>query len=156
MRRSLSVLVLLALAGCATQTEWVTFPISQGGKGVTLQAWLKAHPLKPDQDVGIEELSRGETASAAIVQIRKHQGLHYHKDHDVIVILLRGQGTLTVDDRKLEVRPGSIVTIPRGTAHSFLNQSQETAVAYAMFTPAFDGTDVVPVAEDSLVKTQKK
>lgn len=156
MKRSVWILALLALAGCATQTEWVTFPISAGGKGMTLQAWLNEHPLKPGQDVGIEELSRGQTASAAIVQIRKHQGLHYHKDHDVIVILLRGRGTLTVGDRRLEIRPGSIVTIPRGIAHSLLNKSQQPAVAYAMFNPPFDGTDVVPVAEDSLVKTQKK
>ena len=71
MKRSFLVFLLVMSAGCATQsTQWVTFPISKGGKGVTLDAWLKEHPLKADQGTGIEEISRGETASAAIVQIR--------------------------------------------------------------------------------------
>ena len=144
---------ILSFSGCATQsTQWVTFPISKGGKGVTLDAWLKEHPLKAGQGTGIEEISRGETASAAIVQIRGQQPLHLHQDHDLTAIILKGYGTLTVGDRKLELRPGSIVTIPRGTPHSFLNKSPEPAVAYAMFNPAFDNVDFVPVQQESLVK----
>lgn len=151
MKRGFLTFLLVMLTGCATQsTQWVTFPISQGGKGVTLETWLKEHPLKADQGTGIEELSRGETASAAIVQIRKQEPLHVHENHDLTVIVLKGYGTLTVGDRKLELRPGSIVTIPRGVPHAFLNKSPEPAVAYAMFNPAFDGKDFV------LVKQEKK
>ena len=145
MKRSFSVFLLLALAGCATSTEWVTFPIEKGGKGVSLDAWLQAHPLKSGQAISIEELSRGESASAHIVQIRKQEPLHVHENHDVTVILLKGRGTLWVGDRKLELKPGSIVTIPRGVPHSFTNQAQQMAVAYAVFNPAFDGKDFVPV-----------
>jgi len=155
-RGFLAFLLLMMSAGCATQTQWVTFPVSKGGKGMTLEAWLKEHPLKADQGTGIEEISRGETASAAIVQIRNLQPLHFHESHDLTAIVLKGYGTLTVGDRKLELRPGSIVTIPRGTPHSFLNKSPEPAVAYAMFNPAFDGKDFVPVPQESLVKIQKK
>ncbi len=157
MKQGFLTFLLVMLTGCAAQsTQWVTFPISQGGKGGTLEAWLKQHPLKADQGTGIEELSRGETASAAIVQIRKQQPLHVHENHDLTAILLKGYGTLTVGDRKLELRPGSIVTIQRGTPHSFLNKSPEPAVAYAIFNPAFDGRDFVLVQQESLVKVQKK
>ena len=161
MKRSFSVFLLLALAGCATaatggQTQWMAFPMGKGGKGVALEAWLKEHPLKTDQGMSIEEISRGETASAAIVQIRKTQPLHLHADHDLTAIVLKGEGLLRVGDRNLELRPGSIITIPRGVAHSFTNKSQETAVAYAMFNPAFDGKDFVVVPEESLVKTKKQ
>ncbi len=161
MKRNLPVFLMLALAGCATaaaggQTQWMTFPSGKGDKGVTLEAWLQEHPLKTDQGMSIEEISRGETASAAIVQIRKVQPLHMHAEHDLTAIVLKGEGLLRVGDRNLELRPGSIVTIPRGTAHSFTNKSQETAVAYAMFNPAFDGKDFVVVPEESLVKSQKK
>ena len=156
MRRSMLAFLLLALAGCATasQTQWVTFPIDQGGKGVPLETWLREHPLKAGQDVSIEEISRGDTASTAIVQIRGRQSSHLHEGHDVIIILLKGRGMLTAGGRNLEVRPGSIVTLPRGTAHSFISKSSEPAVAYALFTPAFDGKDIVPVPEESLVKKQ--
>ena len=145
MTRVFLAFLLLALAGCATSTQWVTFPSSGGGKGVTLDAWLKQHPLKADQSVSLEELSRGETASAHIVQIRKQEPLHVHESHDATAILLKGRGILWISDRKLDLKPGSIVTIPRGVPHSFTNQSPEPAVAYVMFNPAFDGKDFVPV-----------
>ena len=157
MKRVLPVFLLLALAGCATsQTQWVTFPISSGGKGVTLDAWLKEHPLKPDQAISLEELSRGETASAHLVQIRKQEPLHIHESHDATAIVLKGYGILWIGDRKLELKPGSIVTIPRGVPHSFTNQSPEPAVAYVVFNPAFDGKDYVPVTVSKEAPAGKK
>ena len=150
MKRGVLIFLAVALAGCATsQTQWVTFPIDKGGKGVSLDAWLQEHPLKADQAISIEELSRGESASAHIVQIRKQEPLHLHESHDVTAILLKGNGVLWIGDRKLELKPGSIVTIPRGVPHSFTNQSQQPAVAYAVFNPAFDGKDFVPVTVGS-------
>ena len=156
MRRSWMVVLLFALTGCATQTQWVTFPDGKSGKGVALDAWLKWHPLPPGQEMAVQELSHGESASSHIVQIRRFEPMHIHKDHDLMAIVLKGKGILTLDGRRLEVSPGSVVSIPRGIPHSFVNRSTEPAVAYAMFTPAFDGKDTVPVKQDSLVKTQTK
>lgn len=154
-RNLLFAALALAVSGCATQTEWITFPGGTGGKGVSLEAWLQQHPLKPGEEVGLVELSRGETASSHIVQIRKREGLHTHDQHDAIAILLKGQGILAIGEQRLELRPGSIVTVPRGVPHSFVNKSAGPAVAYVLFTPAFDGKDRVPVEEDSLVRTEK-
>jgi len=86
-RDLLFVALAVAVSGCATQTQWITFPGNDGGKGVTLEAWLQQHPLKPDEEVGLVELSRGETASSHLVQIRKGEGLHLHESHDLIAIL---------------------------------------------------------------------
>ena len=156
MKRGFSLFLLLALAGCATSTQWITFPITSGGKGTSLDAWLKQHPLKADQAMSLEELSRGESASAHIVQIRKQEPLHIHENHDATAIMLKGQGILWIGDRKLELKPGSIVTIPRGVPHAFTNNSKEPAVAYAMFNPAFDGKDFVPVTVTSETKPAGK
>ncbi len=157
MKRGFLGFLLLALAGCATtSTQWVAFPISSGGKGVTLDAWLKEHPLKADQAMSLEELSRGELASTHLVQIRKQEPLHIHERHDATAILLKGQGILWVGSRKLELKPGSIVTIPRGVPHSFTNQSPEPAVAYVIFNPAFDGKDFVPVTVSKEAPAGKK
>ncbi len=155
-RDLLFVALAVAVSGCATQTQWITFPGNDGGKGVTLEAWLQQHPLKPDEEVGLVELSRGETASSHLVQIRKREGLHTHDKHDAIAILLKGQGILAIGEQRLELKPGSIVTVPRGVPHSFVNKAQEPAVAYVLFTPAFDGKDRVPVEEESLVRTETK
>jgi mannose-6-phosphate isomerase-like protein (cupin superfamily) len=35
--------------------------------------------------------------------------------------------------------------VPRGTPHAFANESGEPALAYAVYVPAFDGQDRVPV-----------
>ena len=158
MKRSWLIVLLLALTGCATQSQWVTFPSGKGGKGITLEAWLKQHPIPQNQEMAIQELSRGEgdSASTHIVQIRRLEPLHIHKDHDIMAILLKGKGILTLGDQQLQVSPGSLISIPRGVPHSFVNRSTDPAVAYAMFTPAFDGKDTVPVQQESLVKTKKQ
>ena len=103
---------MLALAGCATQSPWVTFPDGKSGKGVTLEAWLKQHPMQRGQDIAIEEISRGgDTASSHIVQIRTQEPLHVHKDHDLMAIVLKGQGILTLGDRRLAVKSGSVISV---------------------------------------------
>lgn len=140
-------LLAVFLAGCATSTSWVTFPDAVQGKGVPLDEWLKKNPMSDVQDISIEQISRGDSASSHIVRIRKQEPMHIHKTHDVIAILLKGKGILTLGSRQLQLVPGSIVSIPRGMPHSFQNQSPKPATVYATFSPAFDGTDFVPIQE---------
>lgn len=150
MRRSgIGIVVALAfLAGCATAgPQWVTFPSGRSGKGVTLDAWLKSHPLAAGQEIRLDEISRGDSSSAHTVQIRKEEPLHIHQNHDVLVVILKGRGVLTLEKRRLEVKPGAVVSIPRGMPHSFVNQGSDPAVAFAVFMPAFDGKDRVLVEE---------
>jgi mannose-6-phosphate isomerase-like protein (cupin superfamily) len=46
-----------------------------------------------------------------------------------------------VGDAVHPVGEGSILYVPRGTVHAFANESGEPAIAYAVYTPAFDGKD---------------
>lgn len=138
-----------ALLGCAaTSPGWITFPDEKGGKGVALEEWLKANPMSAVQEIAIHEISRGESGSSHIVRIRTREPLHTHERHDLVAILLKGRGTLTLGFRQLELKPGAIVSIPRGTPHGFENRGPEPAVAYATFFPAFDGADTLPVEEE--------
>lgn len=141
-------LFLLALAGCATSSSsWITFPDGNGGKGVTLEDWLKAHPMSAVREISAEEISRGESGSTQIIQLRTGHPLHVHQRHDLIAILLKGRGVLTLGSRRLELKPGAIVSIPRGVPHAFKNTGSEPAVAYVTYFPAFDDVDTVPVTE---------
>lgn len=138
------VLTGLLLAGCAASTpNWITFPDGKGGQGISLDQWIKENPMSTVQDISIQEISRGESASSHIIRIRTQEPLHVHQRHDLVAILLKGTGTLTLGSRRLELKPGSIITIPHGVPHAFVNHSSEPAVAYATFTPAFDGSDTV-------------
>ena len=147
MKKVLICLGFLTLAGCATQTEWVTFPSGQGGRGVTLQVWLEKHPMLEGQEVRIDPISASDSSSSHIVQIRKQEILHTHEQHDLVVILLRGNGQLILGDKKLSVKPGAVVSIPKGIPHAFVNQSNQPAAAFVVFMPAFDGIDTIPVKE---------
>ncbi|MGB7951179.1 MAG: cupin domain-containing protein [Candidatus Binatia bacterium] len=42
-----------------------------------------------------------------------------HKDKDVVCHVLKGRGRLRVNGRRVELRPGIICHIPRGTPHDF-------------------------------------
>ena len=148
MRRGILALLLWALAGCAaaaSQASWITFPDENRGQGISLEEWLGRHPMKAGEQVSIQEISRGETSSTHIVQVRKEEPLHIHETHDALMVLLKGNGTLTLGTRALDLKPGAIVTIPRSVPHSFVNKSSEPAVAYVVFTPPFDGKDRVPI-----------
>lgn len=153
-RNRKSVLVLLLsvfLIGCAASrpagsgSTWITFPEGAGDEGATIESWVKTHPLKPGEEVALHEISRGETSSSHLVIIRKEEKLHTHNKHELVAILLKGQGVFTLGRRQIHLKPGAILSIPRGVPHGFQNQSAEPAVAYAVFVPAFDGKDTVPV-----------
>lgn len=151
-----AVLTAFLLAGCATSSSmnW-SIPDMRTGKTVALEQWLKQNPMSAVQDVSIQEISRGESASVHIIRIRKQEPMHVHQRHDLVAIVLKGTGTLTLGDRKLELKPGSIVSIPRAVPHAFVNHSSEPAVAYVTFMPAFDGVDMAPVPAAAEPKKKK-
>jgi mannose-6-phosphate isomerase-like protein (cupin superfamily) len=61
--------------------------------------------------------------------------------------MVRGHGTWRVGDETLPVGEGSILSIPRGTVHAFANESDESAIAYAVYSSDFDGEDRVESKE---------
>lgn len=150
------VLLLLALAcGCASTPRsaagfppaWIIYPAEEGGESVRMEEWIAEHPMPPDAEISIHDVSRGESASSHIVQIRNQETPHVHEHHDLVVIVQKGHGVLRMGSRAMNLVPGSVVAIPRGVPHSFVNGSDEPAVAFVVFTPAFDGTDTVPLPE---------
>ena len=88
--------------------------------------------------------------------VRSEEKPHIHKDHDLIVVLQKGSGTLFIGNAPLKLAPGSAASIPRGIPHYFINESAEPAAAYAVFTPPFDGQDTVPLDEESPPHPAKK
>ncbi|MBW2416685.1 MAG: cupin domain-containing protein, partial [Deltaproteobacteria bacterium] len=79
------------------------------------------------------------------VWIRDREVPHRHDRHDLLVVILRGYGGMTLGETERALGEGSILYVPRGTVHTFRNASPEPAVAYAVYVPAFDGVDRVIV-----------
>jgi pimeloyl-ACP methyl ester carboxylesterase/mannose-6-phosphate isomerase-like protein (cupin superfamily) len=58
---------------------------------------------------------------------------HYHPNADEVVIVVSGRGTQVVGDRRLDVGPGDICLIPRGTPHRITGTSgaEELVILWA-------------------------
>ncbi len=85
-RKSVFIFAALLLTGCATSTNWITFPDAKRGKGVSLDQWLQENPMSNVEGVSIQEISRGESASSHIMRVRKEQPLHLHRWHDAVTV----------------------------------------------------------------------
>lgn len=114
-------------------------------KQFELDKILADAPLLPGENIKVTTLGQGTTGSHHLVQIRDREAPHLHKAHDVTVTLLKGQGELILDQRRIALRAGDVVYIPRDIVHYFVNTASEPAVAFAVYSPPFDGKDTVPV-----------
>ena len=145
---SILAVPLFLVAGCVTmqtarQRISPTLPEAEN-----ISSWPEKYPLAPQQEFGIVELSRTEHSSVHLIQIRHREPLHVHEQHDLIAILLKGHGTLRLGSQTFSVQKGSVVAIPHGVPHAFVNESLEPAAAFAVSSPPLDGPDTVLVQEN--------
>ena len=84
------------------------------------------------------------TASYHLVQVRGSESPHYHVAHDLTVLVLRGQGTLTLGEVRRALAAGDAAVIPRGAVHWYANGGRAPALALVVFTPPLDAPDTVP------------
>jgi mannose-6-phosphate isomerase-like protein (cupin superfamily) len=99
--------------------------------------------LTPGEEFRVDEIARDAHTSHHLVAIRDAEVPHRHDRHDLWVVLLRGSGTMLLGTDVRTVGKGSILYVPRGTLHAFNNAGDAPAVAYAVYTPPFDGEDRV-------------
>ncbi len=96
----------------------------------------------PDQDVASMAIGAGETCSAQHLRIRTAVRAHLHRRHDETVVVLAGRGRLRLDADTVDVEPGAVIRIPRGTVHA-LEVTGAPVEAVSVFAPSFDGVDRV-------------
>ena len=105
---------------------------------------LAEDPLGASENIKITTLGQGQGVSHHLVQIRDREKPHIHKIHDGTVVMVKGEGYLMMDNRRIDLSVGDIVYIPRGVVHYFVNTASEPTVAFVVFSPPFDGKDTVP------------
>lgn len=84
---------------------------------------------------------KSDTASYLRVRLAADEALHRHNKSDVVTVLLSGKVRMQLGDRTVEMLPGDVVLIPRGTPHSVTKLSQEAPEALLISSPAADPTD---------------
>ena len=61
---------------------------------------------------------------------------HVHRGEDEAFYVLEGELTVLIGDRALSARAGSFAFVPRGTVHTFSNQSGREARFLVIISPA--------------------
>ena len=149
MSRTRTILVALLAAllnGCAAPDMYEMLRTeSQVFDPPAIGNILRRAPVGPHEDARFDELTGNDRFSAHLFQFRTGQQRHIHLDHDVTFIVHRGCGEVYVRDRRRTARPGDVFHIPRGTPHYCVNTDLDRLVVIAIFTPPFDGHDVIEV-----------
>jgi quercetin dioxygenase-like cupin family protein len=131
----------LLLVGCAAHQP----RIYVGELAPGLDAFLAAHPIASGANIRADEVGRTPGSSYQLVQVRGGESPHRHAAHDLTVVVLRGQGVLTLAESETRLGADDVVVVPRGAVHWFTNAGRDPAVALVVFTPPLDAPDTVPV-----------
>ena len=64
---------------------------------------------------------------------------HYHRNCSEVYYILSGNGRMELNEEVVEVSPGTVVTIERGTRHRLISEGGIRTVVFGV--PAFDPDD---------------
>jgi mannose-6-phosphate isomerase-like protein (cupin superfamily) len=136
------ILLSLAVIGCGSAQ-----PPARGRVITTLPdavdpLWTEAELAKP---IAVRRLRATTETSISLIRLAGAEQPHIHKDHDLVVVLLAGQARVHLGDHVVEVHPGDVMEIPRGTVHWAENTGASASEVYAVFSPPYDGRDNLPV-----------
>ena len=99
-------------------------------------------------NIRIETLAKDKLSSHHLVVIREQEPLHYHAKHDAWALVLKGEADFILGDNRIRLVPGSAVYIPRGVHHQATRRGKGALAAFVIFTPPYDGKDMVPVEKE--------
>lgn len=104
---------------------------------------LKANPLRADEKVQLVTIAQDDTVSVLVARIVEGAEIkpHFHKTHDETVYFIKGTGQQMVNDKWVDVKPGSIHFNPMTKVHSTKNTGSGELVIISIFTPAMRETD---------------
>ena len=140
-------LIFIFFIGCACPKGKI---YSTTDIGLFSEEWkkiIRENPIGKDENIKVTPLFKNQDSSHFIIQIRDREKPHIHETHDLTVIVKKGSGVLHLGNDEFPMRRDDIAFIPRGVFHYFVNTSSEPSVAYAIFTPFYDGKDMKLVDE---------
>jgi len=100
-------------------------------------------PLRPGADLRSRTLVDTEHGTVAIQSGNVMK--HFHADADEIQLILDGTGSFWLGEREMQIKPGDLVIIPRGTAHAGSRAATGRFRAVAIKLPPQRPDDVHPV-----------
>ena len=115
--------------------------------GITLckaQSFQSLDTIKPPasyENIYNRPIFSDSLTSSFVIFIKKEVKKHKHVTHTEQVYILDGEGEMMVGDKKMKVKKGDIVLIPKNTFHSLKVTSQTPMKVLSVQSPQFDGKD---------------
>lgn len=73
-------------------------------------------PTTPNPDLRVKTLVVTDNATLGVQM--GNVGKHFHSKSDEIQYIVEGTGTAWLGDKKIDLKPGMLIVIPKGTAHA--------------------------------------
>ncbi|UPG72956.1 cupin domain-containing protein [Roseomonas gilardii subsp. gilardii] len=91
-------------------------PLTPGLLNLTGLSEEEIGPLVSGTDLRSRTLVTTEYGTVAVQSGNVFK--HYHADANEVQLVLAGSGTFWLGDREVQVKPGDLITIPKGTVHA--------------------------------------
>lgn len=134
-------LVVAVVAGCGAAPR--TIVLARGPESA--DALLAAHLPEHGTNITRYLIDESKFTSRHLVWVRDREVPHIHAKHDLVVMLLRGKGTLWLRDKEIPMAVGDIAVVPAGVPHWFVNTGDAPSASFAIFSPPSDNSDFEPV-----------
>jgi mannose-6-phosphate isomerase-like protein (cupin superfamily) len=98
-------------------------------------------PEKEYDNILVKNLYSDAKASYFVIWIKKEVKSHKHLKHTESIIVLDGEGEMTVGKKKFDIKQGDHFTIPENTFHSVIVTSKNPLKVVSVQAPEFHGKD---------------
>ena len=100
-------------------------------------------PEKDYENVSIKKLFSDSNSSTFIIWIKKQVKSHKHTLHTESIIVIEGNGEMTIGEKTFPITKGDYFVIPKNTYHALKVTSKEAIKVLSTQTPKFLGADRV-------------
>lgn len=100
-------------------------------------------------NIHVKKIASDSLQSCFIIWVKNGVKAHYHKEHSENLVVIEGSAIMTLDRKRLEIKPGDFINIPKGTNHSVLEVLSEVPLkVLSIQAPYFDGEDRIFLSEE--------
>jgi len=104
---------------------------------------LKDNPLKPGDKAQQIIIAQDDTITFYVMRITPGVWIkpHIHKTHDESIYFIKGTAQMLINDKWVDMKPGTLHFNPMGKVHSLKVTGDEPLVIISIFTPAMKEVD---------------
>jgi mannose-6-phosphate isomerase-like protein (cupin superfamily) len=104
---------------------------------------LKSNPLPAGEKIQRIKVAEDNTITVLVLRVVEGAEVkaHLHKTHDETVYIIKGTGRMLVNDKWIDIKPGTLHFNPIGKVHHTKNTGNEPLVVIAIYTPAMKEPD---------------